>query len=238
MSKFLPLLDGLKLSHPLKTMSDDRKVQEAQYIWEHESLGGIAENNNPLPRPVVGLLILTFITAIAWTFPLFGQRPNAAIYADYITLMHSAPVQQVMNDKTLTTSARDEKAMKMIVGALADSDSPYEFQRIQHPISMNDLRIMEPGIIELQNQHADLREYSIIGNDVALANFEGNWKTDANGNFLKGPDGKKVRERLQPWWDKGYMTSVYYFFGFCFLVIITVKRLPPITWKPDHSIAH
>ncbi|MDQ6951939.1 MAG: hypothetical protein Q9M15_00235 [Mariprofundaceae bacterium] len=230
MSKFLPLLDGLKLNHPLKTLSDDRKIQEAQYIWEHESLGGIAENNNPLPRPVVGLLILTFVTAIAWTFPLFGQRPNAAIYADYITLMHSAPVQQVMDDKRLTTSARDEKAMKMIVGALADSDSPYEFQRIQHPISMNDLRIMEPKIVELQNQHADLHEYSIIGADVALANFEGNWRTDANG--------KKVRSRVQPWWDKGYMTSVYYFFGFCIAVIITVKRLPPISWKPDHSIAH
>jgi len=226
MSKFLPLLDGLKLSHPLKTMSDDRKIKEAQHIWEHESLGGIAENNNPLPRPVVGLLILTFLTAIAWTFPLFGQRPNAAIFADYITLMHSAPVQAVLDDKSLTSTARDEKAMGMIVDALADSDSPYEFQRIQHPISMNDLRIMEPKIIELQNQHVDLREYSIIGDKVALANFEGNWKEDG------------TRSRVQPWWDKGYMTSVYYFFGFCLAVIITVKRLPPITWKPDHTIAH
>jgi len=226
MSKFLPLLDGLKLNHPLKTLSDDRKVKEAQHIWEHESLGGIAENNNPLPKPVVGLLILTFITAIAWTFPLFGQRPNAAIFADYITLMHSAPVQKALEDKSLTTTARDEKAMAMIVDALADSDSPFEFQRIQHPISMNDLRIMEPKIVELQNQHVDLREYSIIGNEVALANFEGNWKEDG------------TRSRVQPWWDKGYMTSVYYFFGFCLAVIITVKRLPPITWKPDHSIAH
>jgi len=226
MSKFLPLLDGLKLNHPLKTMSDDRKVKEAQHIWEHESLGGIAENNNPLPKPVVGLLLLTFITAIAWTFPLFGQRPNAAIFADYITLMHSGPVQKALEDKSLTTTARDEKAMAMIVDALADSDSPFEFQRIQHPISMNDLRIMEPKIVELQNQHVDLREYSIIGNEVALANFEGNWKEDG------------ARSRVQPWWDKGYMTSVYYFFGFCLAVIITVKRLPPITWKPDHSIAH
>jgi len=226
MSKFLPLLDGLKLNHPLHSMSDERKIKEAQHIWEHESLGGIAENNNPLPRPVVGLLILTFITAIAWTFPLFGQRPNAAIYADYVTLMHSAPVQQVLDDTTLTTGARDKKAMAMIVDALAEYDSPFEFQRVQHPITMNDLRIMEPKIVELQNQHVDLREYSIIGNEVALANFEGNWKADG------------TRERLQPWWDKGYMTSVYYFFGFCFAVIITVKRLPPITWKPDHSIAH
>ncbi|MDQ6995772.1 MAG: hypothetical protein Q9M18_09285, partial [Mariprofundaceae bacterium] len=197
-----------------------------QHIWEHESLGGIAENNNPLPRPVVGLLILTFLTAIAWTFPLFGQRPNAAIFSDYVTLMHSAPVQQVLQDSTLTTTVRDKKAMAMIVDALKDSDSPFEFQRIQHPITMNDLRIMEPKIVELQNQHVDLREYSIVGNEVTLANFEGNWKEDG------------TRERVQPWWDKGYMTSVFYFFGFCLAVIITVKRLPPITWKPDHTIAH
>ena len=85
---------------------------------------------------------------------------------------------------------------------------------------------MAPKIIELQNQHADLKEYSIVGNEVVLANFEGNWKEDG------------TRSRVQPWWDKGYMTSVYYFFGFCLAVIITVKRLPPITWKPDHTIAH
>ncbi len=230
MSKFLPLFDGLKMDHPLKTLTTEEKNKTAQHIWEHESLGGIAENNNPLPRPVVGLLLLTFVTAIAWTFPLFGQRPNAAIFADYVTLMHSAPVQNVLKDHSMTSTQRDEKAMAMIVNELEKYESPFAFQRIQHPISMNDLRIMEPKIVELQNQHVNLQEYSIIGNEVVLANFEGNWRTDKDGN--------KVRTRLQPWWDKGYMTSVYYFFGFCLAVIITVKRLPPITWKPDHTIAH
>ena len=230
MSKFLPLFDGLKLNHPLRTMSDEAKIKEAQHIWEHESLGGIAENNNPLPRPVVGLLILTFLTAMAWTFPLFGQRPNAAIYAEYVTLMNSAPVQQVMHDERLTTSEADAKAMKMIENELAKYSSPYEFQRLQHPISMNDLRLIAPKIVELQNQHVDLEEYSIIAGDVVQANFEGSWRTDENG--------KQVRTRKQPWWDKGYMTSVFWFFGFCIAVIITVKRLPPITWKPDHTIAH
>jgi len=59
-----------------------------------------------------------------------------------------------------------------------------------------------------------------------LANFEGNFREDG------------TRIHKQPWWDKGYMTSVYYFFAFCLAVIIVVKRLPPITWKPDHTIAH
>jgi len=226
MSKFLPLFDGLKLSNPLHSMSDKKKVEEAQYIWEHESLGGIAENNNPLPRPVVGLLLLTFFTAVAWTFPLFGQRPNAAIYTDYVTLMNSQPVQRVLNDHSITTSEADEKAMAMIEAALAKYDSPYAFQRSQHPISMNDLRIMAPKIIELQNQHVDLEEYSIIGGDVVMANFEGNLREDG------------TRIHKQPWWDKGYTTAMYWFWGFCLAVIITVKRLPPITWKPDHTIAH
>jgi len=227
MATYFPLFDGLKLKKPLQTMSDDAKVKEAQYIWEHESLGGIAENNNPLPRPVVGLLLLTFLTAMAWTFPLFGQRPTAAIYVDYITLMHSAPVEAILNDTNLTSIQADEKAMDAIEKALAEFPSKYEFQRIQHPITMNDLRIMEDGIVELRNQPGiDLEEYSIIGSHVVMANFEGVWKEDG------------TRTRKQPWWDKGYMTSVYWFFGFCLCVIITVKRLPPIEWKPDHSIAH
>jgi len=231
MSKYLPLFDGLSLKSPLHCMTDDAKIKEAQHIWEHESLGGIAENNNPLPRPVVGLLVLTFLTAMAWTFPLFGQRPNAAIYVDYITLMHSAPVQAILSDTNLTSLQADEKAMASIEKALAEFPSTYEFQRIQHPITMNDLRIMEDAVVELRNQPGiNLEEYSIIGGDVVMANFEGVWKTDQDGN--------KVRTRLQPWWDKGYETSVYWFLGFCVLIIITVKRLPPITWKPDHSIAH
>jgi hypothetical protein len=226
MSKFLPLFDGLKMKHPLHTLSNEKKLEEAKHIWEHESLGGIAENNNPLPRPVVGLLLLTFITAVAWTFPLFGQRPTAAIYNDYVSLMNSQPVQNVLNDDSITTSEADTKAMAMIESALAKYDSPYAFQRTQHPITMNDLRIMAPQIIELQNQHVDLEEYSIIGGEVLLANFEGNFREDG------------TRIHKQPWWDKGYMTAVYYFLAFCLAVIITVKRLPPITWKPDHTIAH
>ncbi len=226
MSKFLPLLDGLKLNHPLQTLSDSTKNDLATHIWENESLGGIMENNNPLPRPVVGLLILTFLTAVAWTFPLFGQRPNAAMYMDYITLMNSQPVQRVLNDKSISTGEADEKAMAMIEASLEKYDSPFAFQRTQHPISMNDLRIMAPKIIELNNQHVHLDDYSVIGNEVVLANFEGNYREDG------------TREHKQPWWDKGYTTSVIYFFCFCLAVIITVKRLPPITWKPDHTIAH
>jgi len=227
MANYFPLFEGLRLKNPLHSMSDEQMIKQAQHIWEHESLGGIAENNNPLPRPVVGLLILTFLTAMAWTFPLFGQRPNAAIYVDYITLMHSAPVEAILNDTSLTSLQADEKAMASIEKALAEFPSTYEFQRIQHPISMDDLRIMEDAIVELRNQPGiDLEEYSIIGDEVVLANFEGVWKEDG------------TRTRKQPWWDKGYMTSVYWFFAFCFFIIITVKRLPPITWKPDHSIAH
>lgn len=227
MSKYLPLFDGLKLNSPLQTMSNEKMVKEAQYIWENESLGGIAENNNPLPRPVVGLLILTFLTALAWTFPLFGQRASPAIYADYYSVLHSDPVQKVLNDTAITSADADEKAMAMIEKALAEFPSKYEFQRTQHPITLNDLRIMEAQIVELQKQPGvDLEEYSVIGADIVRANFVGNFKADG------------TRETKQPWWDKGYTAAIWYFFAFCFVVIIAVKRLPPIDWKPDHSVAH
>lgn len=211
---------------PLHSLATEDQNKEAQHIWEHESLGGIAENNNPLPRPVIGLLLLTYFTAIAITFPLYGQRPSAAIYADYVSLMDSAEVQKILGDKTISHEKADEKAMALIEDTLHRFDSPYEFQRTQHPITMNQLRVIAPQIIELQQKGVDLEEYTIVGPTVAKANFFGNRK--ANGEI----------ERKQPWWDKGYHIAFWWFIVFCLAVIVAVKRLPHFTWRPDHSIAH
>ena len=216
---------GWTFSHPLYSLTTKDQNKEAQYIWEHESLGGIAENNNPLPRPVIGLLLLTYFTAMAITFPLYGQRPTAAIFADYVTLMNSAEVQKVLHDKKLTHEQADEKAMALIVKSLEHFDSPYSFQRQQHHITMNQLRMIAPKIVELQRSGADLEEYTIVGPTVAKANF-----------FNIQPDGTVIAK--QPWWDKGYTIAVWWFVVFCAAVIITVKRLPHFSWKPDHSIAH
>jgi len=216
---------GWTFSHPLHSLSTKDQNKEAQYVWEHESLGGIAENNNPLPRPVIGLLLLTYFTAMAITFPLYGQRPTAAIFADYVTLMDSAEVQKTLNDKTISHEAADEKAMALIVKSLSRFDSPYGFQREQHHITMNQLRMVAPKIVELQRSGADLEEYTIVGDTLAKANF---FNIQSDGTVLA----------KQPWWDKGYTIAVWWFIIFCSAVIIAVKRLPHFTWKPDHTIAH
>lgn len=215
-----------RFDRPLFTLADDEQNKEAQHLWEHESLGGIAENNNPLPRPVIGLLILTYFTAMALTFPLYGQRPNAAIYADYVSLMNSGEVQKIMGNTNLSRAQRDSQAMALIENTLSKFDSPYAFQRIQHPITMDHLRMIAPQVIELQTKGVDLAEYSVVGPYLEKANFEGN----------KLPNGET--QRLQPWWDKGYHIAIWWFIVFCLAVIITVKRLPHFTWRPDHSIAH
>ena len=212
-------------SRPLHSLTSKDQNEEAKYVWEHESLGGIAENNNPLPRPVIGLLLLTYFTAMSITMPLYGQRPSAAIYADYVSLMNSTMVQQVISDKSLTHHQANAKAMAMIEEALSHFDSPYAFQREQHPIDLDQLRIIAPQIVELQKAGVDLEEYTVIGPKVVRANF-----------FNLQPDGSVVAK--QPWWDKGYTIAVWWFVVFCIAVIITVKRLPHFTWKPDHSIAH
>ena len=67
-------------------------------VWEGESLGGLTEDNNRLPQPVVWLLALTIVTAFLITAPLWGQRPQAAIYKDYIALMDSPDVQNIEGD--------------------------------------------------------------------------------------------------------------------------------------------
>ncbi|MDQ6975845.1 MAG: hypothetical protein Q9M22_04670 [Mariprofundaceae bacterium] len=215
-----------RFDRPLFTLADDDMNKDTQHVWEHESLGGIAENNNPLPRPIITLLLLTYFTAMAITFPLYGQRPNGEIYADYVSLMSSTEVQKILSNKNISHEQADKQAMALIEESLAQFDSPYTFQRIQHPIGMDKLRALAPEIIELQTKGVDLREYNVIGHHLVLANFEGNLK--ANGE----------PERLQPWWDKGYTIAVWWFIVFCFAVIIVVKRLPHFSWRPDHSIAH
>ncbi|PIW49406.1 MAG: hypothetical protein COW18_05580 [Zetaproteobacteria bacterium CG12_big_fil_rev_8_21_14_0_65_54_13] len=212
-------------NRPLHTLTSEDQNNDAKHTWEHESLGGIAENNNPLPRPVIGLLILTYFTAMALTFPLYGQRPTAAIYADYVSLMNSSMVQEVMNDKSITHNEANSRAMAMIEDSLEHFDSPYTFQRAQHPIDLDQLRVVAPQIVELQHAGVDLEEYSVIGPDVIKANFF---------NIL--PDG--TISAKQPWWDKGYTIAVWWFIFFCLAVIITVKRLPHFSWRPDHTIAH
>ncbi len=216
---------GWTFAHPLHSLTTKDQNKEAQYVWEHESLGGIAENNNPLPRPVIGLLILTFFTAMAITFPLYGQRPTAAIFADYVTLMNSQEVQKVLHDKNLSVEQADRKAMELIVSSLERFDSPYDFQREQHHITMNQLRAIAPKIIELQRSGADLEEYTVVGGTLGKANF-----------FNIQPDGTVIAK--QPWWDKGYTIAVWWFVIFSLAVIIVVKRLPHFSWKPDHTIAH
>ncbi|MDX8413139.1 MAG: hypothetical protein R8J85_03545 [Mariprofundales bacterium] len=216
---------GWTFTHPLHSLTTKDQNKEAQYVWEHESLGGIAENNNPLPRPVIGLLLLTYFSAMAITFPLYGQRPTAAIFADYVSLMESAEVQKVLSDKTLSTEVADEKGMALIVKSLARFDSPYGFQREQHEFTMNQLRMVAPKIVELQRSGVDLEEYTIIGDTVEKANF-----------FNIQEDG--TISAKQPWWDKGYTIACWWFIIFCAATIIVVKRLPHFTWKPDHTIAH
>jgi hypothetical protein len=93
---------------------------------------------------------------------------------------------------------------------------------VRHPVSMDDLRMIKPQVEALEKAGKDLEEYSVIGNQVALANFQGNIK----------PDGSI--ERKQPWWDKGYTIDIFYLTAFCLSVMIVVKRLPPSTWQPKH----
>lgn len=206
-----------RFDKPLFSLSDDEQNRKAQAVWEGESLGGIAEDNNRLPRPVVWLLGLTIITAFFATFPLWGQRPTAAIYQRYVALLDSPEVQAIEDDK---------KKMEYIVSKVKSEGSQWEALQDRHPVEIDDLKLIKDQVIELERNGVDLSEYTVVGNQVVLANFEGNWKE--NGE----------RERKQPWWDKGYTIDVFYVAYFCIAVLIAVKRLPPNSWKPDHTVAH
>ena len=198
---------------PLRTMCDAATNEADKALWEKENLGGITEDNNRLPMPIVLLVVLTVITAFAVTFPLWGQRPTAAIYVGYIKAMNLPEVLAIKDDN---------EAMKKI--AQLNAGGPDQAMLDRHPVNMDDLRIMKPDMEALMAaKGVDLHDYEVVGDHVVLANFEGN----------KRADGSVIRQ--QPWWDKGYLIDIFYLSYFFIAVTILIKRLPPSTWQPRHN---
>lgn len=197
---------------PLRTMCDSATNEADKALWEKEDLGGITEDNNRLPVPIVLLVVLTVITAFAVTFPLWGQRPTADIYEGYI---------QAMSLPEVMSAPDDQEAMKKIVQLNRGKGNDAMLER--HPVTMDDLRIMKPEMEALMAKGVDLSEYEVVGDHIVIANFEGN----------KRADGTVIRK--QPWWDKGYLIDLFYLSYFFIGVTILIKRLPPSSWQPRHN---
>ena len=204
-----------RFDKPLVTTQSPEQNELDKKLWESEDLGGITEDNNRLPVPVVWLVGLTVITAFLMTAPLWGQRPTAAIFADYVKAMDMPEIQAIEND-----AAAMEKIVAMHKG------SEFDQQRKQHPVTMDDLRIIKPQIDTLLQRGVDMKDYTVVGHEVVIANFEGNYRAD----------GTRIRQ--QPWWDKGYTIDLFYLTAFFLGVVIVVKRLPPYTWQPTHGHEH
>jgi len=159
-------------------------------------------------------VLLTVITAFLVTFPLWGQRPTAAIYVDYIKDLDKPEIQ------ALSDSAAIAKIVALHQG------SEYSQMLERHPITMDELRTLKPKIEALISQNAHLEDFTVVGPEVVVANFEGNYRADG------------TRERHQPWWDKGYTIDIFYLIAFFLGVILVVKRLPPYSWQPVHGHEH
>ena len=202
-----------KTDAPLVTLSDDATTLKNEALWEKEDLGGLTEDNNPIPKPVLWLVVLTVITAFLVTAPLWGQRPTVALYAAYVDSM----------DKPEVLAAKDDdEAMQKIVAMNKGTANDALLER--HPLTMDDLRMIKDQVKALQAKGGvDLRDYTVVGNKVVIANFEGNYR----------PDGTRIRQ--QPWWDKGYTIDIFYLSYFFLAVFLIVKRLPPTTWQPRHG---
>ena len=146
---------------------------------------------------------------------------TAAIYEEYIKLMDTPEVQAISGD---------DAKMEFIVNKVKASGSKWAALQERHPVEMDDLRLIKPAIEELlakgEGQGVYLEEYTVLGDRLTLANFEGN----------KRPDGSTMR--LQPWWDLGYTIDIFFIIIFSIGVTVVVKRLPYHEWVPDHSKHH
>ena len=210
-----------KFDQPFHCLSDEAEQKEILRLWEAEAYGGLSEGNNKLPMPLVALIGLIILTAFMITQPIWGQRPNGADYIEVVKAMDSAEVQR------LTTPAEKAKAALKIGAANSTGRDPDDIAR--HPLDWDDLLNLAPQIKEVQAQGSSARypldNYNVVGDDLALANFEGNMM--ANG----------FKERKQPWWDIGYTIDVFYVTYFCLTVMIIVKQLPHYSRKPDMTNA-
>lgn len=208
-----------KTDNPFVTLSDDSKVAKDKALWENELLGGLTEDNNPVPPPVIGLVILTVITAFLVTAPLWGQRPTAGMFQGYIDSMDTPEVKAAKNDRD---------AMEKIVAM--NKGTQFDGLLERHPVTMDYLRLIKSQEKELEQKqqsgdknYQDLRDYEIVGDKIVKANFEGNYRED----------GTRIRQ--QPFWDKGFTIDVFYVTYFFTAVFLIIKRLPPTTWQPKHG---
>lgn len=207
-----------KLDNPLYSLADEEENRQALEKWQAERHGSLWEGNNRLPFPVTFLIALIIVTAFLMTMPIWGQRPTAQLYAPMVSLMDSPEVQQMSSneERIAYLTAEAKKAYE----SMPDSRLPGLLDR--HPITWEDLQLMAPAIRELQSAGGPygLDEYTVVGDQVVLANFEGNWRED----------GK--RERKQPWWDKGMLIDLFYVSYFVIAMTIVCKRLPHFSQKP------
>jgi len=197
----------------LDTTNSPEQNEINKKLWEAEDLGGITEDNNRTPVPIVWLLMLTVLTAFAITFPLWGQRPTALIYAGMIKDLDKPEIQALA----------DDAAMAKIVAMHQGDERAFQMER--HPVTMDELRALKPKIEELQKRGEVLEDWTVVGVDVVVSNYEGNM---VNGK----------RERHQPWWDVGYTIDIFYVIIFFLGATLVVKNLPPSSWQPTHGHEH
>ncbi|MEJ1958763.1 MAG: hypothetical protein WDM70_04365 [Nitrosomonadales bacterium] len=106
----------------------------------------------------------------------------------------------------------DVAAMAKIVSLHQGDDPAIRNLQERHPVTMDELRALKPKIEELEHKGVDLHDYTVVGVDVVLANFEGNF---ANGTHeVAAIFGRKLndsgpRQRHQPWWMTG-IRSIYF----------------------------
>ncbi len=209
---------GWNFDKPLYSMTTEDDQNDMIRQWESEKHGGLWAGNNRLPLPFTFLIGLIIVTAFLVTMPIWGQRPNASNYVDYVKNMNNAEIQAL--------ATPEEKIKRLYDIAYANGDNRTQGALERHPITWDDLLNIAPGIIEAEKSGVyPLDNYNIIGDRVVLANFEGNYR----------PDGK--RERVQPWWDKGYTIDVFYVTYFVIVMVFVCKRLPHFSRKPNMAKA-
>jgi hypothetical protein len=198
---------------PFETLSDTATVGGAEQLWERESLGGLTEDNNPIPPFVIWLVALTVLHRVLRNLPAVGtaadRRPVRAL-------------RQV--DGEPGSAGRKGRRRGDAEDRRDESGHGNDALLSRHPLTMDDLRLIAPQIKALETRAGvDLKDYTVVGANVVIANFEGNYRPTGRGSG-SSPGGTRVYHRP--------VLSLGVFLG----VFLVVKRLPPVAWQPRHGV--
>ncbi len=206
----------------------------------HETFDGIREGTNPIPTGVKILMVITIVTSVLVTFPLWGQRaelnnqywmvgyehPLGGEPIDMTALaVHAAaegqPLPVEVVEHTWGLSVQEQIIFASIVKDTSD------FDEVQKTALLLKLQAKAPKGLEEEAVYASIvnntMDYDAAAKQKLVDTLE---QRNNEGKAYVVHKTHLSADRNQPWWDKGYMLTLLYTVAFLVWTSAVIARTP------------